>query len=108
MLSLKKIAKVIVFSAVIAVGGAVAWWFVGLGISEQTAHRLAIEHAQKQGIDLSHFNPPGHDTGPSRLYSYSWTPKDGRGPPLTIVVDSQTVDVVVTELPNWTKSGAKD
>ena len=101
------VARTLVVIVVFAIG-VWLWWLYGTGLSEQTSYRLAVDYARQytaqNGIDLNQYDAPtGISLPGSRLYEFSWTPKGGKGAPLTIVVDSQTVDVSVVESPTWTR-----
>jgi len=97
-------AKSIVLATIAIVIGVWLWWQFGPGLSEETSYRLAMEqargHAMQRGIDLNRYDVPsiGSQAG-QRLYSFSWTPKDGKGVPLTVAVDSQIVEVSVVQSP---------
>ncbi len=110
MKAIRIIAITVVAGAAVCVGTWL-WWLYGSPLSNQTAYRLAVDHAQKyaaqEGIDLDRYAPPevGLQSA-SRLYEYSWKPKDGKGFPLTIIVDSQIVDVSVVQSPKWENVGA--
>lgn len=93
----------IVLACGLVVGAFLLWWFHGSGLSEETAYKLAENYAQtyaKQNhLDLNLYTPPvlGAQAG-SRLYTFSWAPKQGGGP-LTITVDRLNVEVAVIESP---------
>jgi len=93
-----------VFCAALAIG-VVLWWFFGNGLSERTAYRLSVEevrsYAAKNDIDLSQYDSAavGWQEG-SRLYTFSWTPKNGSGDRIVITVDARTVAISVMQLPS--------
>jgi len=97
---------IVTFSLIVMVLGALAlWWLYGSGLSEHTAYKLALEsaetYAKRNQIDLNLYIPPtvGTQAG-SRVYTFSWRPKEQGGKPLTITVDGQNVDVAVIENPS--------
>ena len=89
----------------VALVAGIVWFFYGPGLGEETGYRLAVEEAQRYArdnkVDLSSYSAPqvGKQTG-SRLYTFTWASKQEPNSRLTVVVDSQLVNVKIIETPN--------
>lgn len=78
------------------------WFYYGAGLSEETSYKLALdranEYAKENFVHLNNYTKPELDHQKnSKLFTFTWTPKESGSKPISVIVDPALVEVYLEE-----------